>query len=614
VTGWIAALGTCLIAGQFAAAEAPPLRLTQRNIETLAAKAASSGALEPYLDELRAALERELDGGGSKGALRFAAGEHGRAALLQWRLLSAIGPAARADPANAELLAWILADSEALAVFLGSGEPAGGKWDAAARILGRTARDETHREGLPLRVAVATALVFTEPVRWMADGSDIDPVRRADSLLEWDANGELFPSLRALSAWELRYVVGSWSSDEDLVWARANIKADLKRRDKVGDAAHMLAYNLTNKSGVSVQAGRKFYDDKPMTMAVMLEYGGVCGAISRFGSSMSQAFGVPAMPVGQPGHCAFLWQKEPQRWSINNDISGWAESGQHEGICLPWGRNAWFVPLMQDAQRDHGRFVTAEALLAAAALCGESSWSAFAAEACKACPQHYAAWNLRLLAARGPKAGKAPRDAARELPKELAAAFARHPVAYAQLANMLPLPPGGGTNSDEERRLRACAEAIAGFARGGADAGLCSWAMRVILEESARRLLENAEESAGLALVRGDAAPAQSGRIAEVRMLMGLALESTDLLDTAPDGPAHDAWKGALARLVRGIALSPELREAGMREIDRRIAGLAGQGRVDHARWLADRVVDAAKESKDAAFESRAAALRKGLG
>ena len=65
----------------------------------------------------------------------------------------------------------------------------------------------------------------------------------------------LFPSFRELTAWELRYVVGSWSTNEDLVWARANIKPELKQRDKVGDGAHMLGYNLVNKNGVSVQAG-----------------------------------------------------------------------------------------------------------------------------------------------------------------------------------------------------------------------------------------------------------------------------------------------------------------------------------------------------------------------
>ena len=42
-------------------------------------------------------------------------------------------------------------------------------------------------------------------------------------------------------------------------------------------------------------------------MALMHEVGAVCGGVSKFGVAMAQAFGIPAMPVGQPGHCAFLW-------------------------------------------------------------------------------------------------------------------------------------------------------------------------------------------------------------------------------------------------------------------------------------------------------------------
>ena len=35
---------------------------------------------------------------------------------------------------------------------------------------------------------------------------------------------------------------------------------------------------------------------------------GVCGAVSKFGASCCQAFGVAAMPVAQPGHCAMIWR------------------------------------------------------------------------------------------------------------------------------------------------------------------------------------------------------------------------------------------------------------------------------------------------------------------
>lgn len=613
-----ALLGVITFAASRAAA-APPMRLTVRSVESAASKAATDGTLDAYFAELGAALARELDGGATKASIRFAAGEHGRAALLQWRLLEKIGPEGRKDPALAETLAWLLADQDALAMLFGSGEPAGGRWREAVGVLGRCARDGTHREGLPLRVSVATALVFAEPVRAMADGSEIDPVARVDSFLEWDTRGELFPSFRELSPWELRFVVGSWSTDADLAWARANIKPDLRRRDKVGEAAHMLAYNLTNKNGVSVQEGKRFYDDKPMTLAVMLEYGGVCGAISRFGSSMSQAFGVPAMPVGQPGHCAFLWQKEPRAWTIGNDISGWSESAQHDGVFLPWGREAWFVRLMQDAQADRAGLVAAEALLGAAELGGEASWGTFASEACRSAPQHYGAWSMRLSAARGAKTGKGARDAGKDLPKELAAAFARHPVAYARLANMLPTGPAPATDAEEVRRARALAATIAGFARAGADAGLSSWALRTVLEESARRLSGAQDAGAALAFVRGEPAPAGAPKSDALGKVVGLAFEATDALDVAPQGSAHDAWKGALDRAVRGTAGLAEERDAGLRAIERRVAGLAGQSRLDDARWLADRLVEAVKAAKSAGravseLEPRATALRQGLG
>ena len=42
---------------------------------------------------------------------------------------------------------------------------------------------------------------------------------------------------------------------------------------------------------------------------------GVCGAVSKFGASCCQAFGVAAMPVGQPGHCAMIWRAPGGRQS-----------------------------------------------------------------------------------------------------------------------------------------------------------------------------------------------------------------------------------------------------------------------------------------------------------
>ena len=59
---------------------------------------------------------------------------------------------------------------------------------------------------------------------------------------------------------------------------------------------------------MSVQDGLRFYDDQKATLPRILDYGGVCGAVSKFGASCCQAFGVAAMPVAQPGHCAMIWR------------------------------------------------------------------------------------------------------------------------------------------------------------------------------------------------------------------------------------------------------------------------------------------------------------------
>ncbi len=604
------------------ACPAPPMRLVPDTLGAGSAGAARAGALEAHFAALDAAVREEIAGRTPKVAVRFAATSVGEHALLQWRLLRALGPEGRASlgGAHGEALGWLLADPAALGEFLGSGEIDGDRWTDATRILCEiVGKDPAAKEaGLARRVAVATALVFSTPVQWMADGSDIAPVPRYEAYVAWDREGVLFATFRDLSAWELRYVVGSWSTNEDLVWARANIKDELRRRDKVGDGAHMLAYNLFNKSGVSVQEGRRFYDDKPMTMAVMLEYGGVCGAISRFGSSMSQAFGVPAMPIGQPGHCAFLWQKEPHAWSINNDISGWAESGKHGGIQMTWGRfagdRAWLVPLMQEAQSRRDEFVDAEVLLAAAAIAEADDRAAILAEACDACPQHYGAWMERFAAMR---AGARPAKGSqwKAAVKDAAKALARHPVAFASLVaaaegGLLPAKPTAG---NRESLVKDVARSLAAMAQGGADGGLVAWALRDTLVRQCEALVPESR-GAARALAAGED-PGQS-KIAErdASRLAKLCLSAALELDVAPSGPPHGAWRAAMRRVVDGVVRQPEAREDGLRAIQVVLGKLAAAKRVDDARWIADRIVEAAKAVKDERLEAQAAAVRASFG
>ena len=49
--------------------------------------------------------------------------------------------------------------------------------------------------------------------------------------------------------------------------------------------------------------------------------GGVCGELSTFGSMSSNAHGLPAVPVGQPRHCAYVRRLKDGTWEINNSVN-----------------------------------------------------------------------------------------------------------------------------------------------------------------------------------------------------------------------------------------------------------------------------------------------------
>ncbi len=614
---------------------APPLKLTAKSLALDAATAAREAALEPFVTQLNDALEETLNGKSANVAVKFATSPSGMLALMQWRLLTRIGAADRVTLAAqfpAEM-AWLLSSRAPLELFLSSGEVQGERWNDATRVLCRIAAqdpsvmDAKNDGGLALRLAVATALVFAHPVKWMADGSEIDALARYESYLAWDREGVLFESFRDLSAWELRYVVGSWSSDADLVWARANIKPELKVREKVGDGAHMLAYNGANKSGVSVQEGAKFYDNKPMTLAIMLEYGGVCGAISRFGTSMAQAFGVPAMPVGQPGHCAFIWQKTPHAWSINNDISGWAESGCHGGITIPWGHPAYFVPLMQLAQSEPAHFAESEVLRSCAELVGEGAKDAVLAKATDACGANFAAWQERIAAMNAMGVSTSATEWKSAF-KKAANALHAQPRAYASLLAAAEKQFLADKPTVKARAEFACdaASVLADMARAGADGTLLSWALRDVLVQQAEALAKQSESDAksaktlesavkaARALVTGD--DAHDAVLSEglaIRVIE-MTLRAANAFDLAPSGSAHDVWTRSLRSAISGMSWQPSIREAGLRRVQTGIETLMASKRDADARWFADRIVESAKATKDAEFEAKAVAFRASLG
>lgn len=127
--------------------------------------------------------------------------------------------------------------------------------------------------------------------------------------------------------------------------------------------------------------------------------GGVCGELSKFGASCANAHGLPAAPVGQPGHCALVRRLQNGKWEINYSV----DRGTGFQSILPVANSGSYTycqahETTYEAPREE-RF-NADRLLEMACLVNEKSGdgdrvAALYSQACAACPRHYVAWRTR---------------------------------------------------------------------------------------------------------------------------------------------------------------------------------------------------------------------------
>lgn len=100
--------------------------------------------------------------------------------------------------------------------------------------------------------------------------------------------------------------------------------------------------------------------------------GSVCGGISKSGTNIRGARGIPCTVIGQPGHAAMLCYGKNSEgkgyWGIDNNVSGWSLSTKNERHLLGWGNESWqrthativYFNLAQDALNDYDNYVKAE--------------------------------------------------------------------------------------------------------------------------------------------------------------------------------------------------------------------------------------------------------------
>jgi hypothetical protein len=160
-------------------------------------------------------------------------------------------------------------------------------------------------------------------------------------------NRQLHPQFDQLATWEKRFVVsagsngnhGGWD-DASLVWLRDNVK--LRAKEYIG-ACWQAPYHSLNLFGDSVHNPKYYAPFSEMIHAHRVrEVGGVCGSLSHYGATAARANGIPAITMGEPGHCAYAVRVARGEWVPAYSIS-W-QRGLHTSL---WGRT-WTQLILQE--------------------------------------------------------------------------------------------------------------------------------------------------------------------------------------------------------------------------------------------------------------------------
>ena len=222
---------------------------------------------------------------------------------------------------NKAFVAWLLGNTEALELFLEGAVPPGNSQREAnnygisinALAIWNKIRlaDPDAKQGIYQKLAMATGL---RPPGSGNSGAGMqkspsDPLVRYQYFKTAHKNKELFPSFDNINVWEMGCVVSSCSSEEDLTWARNMIntwRPDLRINEQV----------INSTSEVWRRNSPHPYTD----YKTILSGGGKCGPRSSWSVMICQAFGIPAVGVGQPAHACAAYRAvdasvEPQSGS-----------------------------------------------------------------------------------------------------------------------------------------------------------------------------------------------------------------------------------------------------------------------------------------------------------
>ncbi len=233
-----------------------------------------------------------------------------------------------------KVLKMILADTEWLEQIAFSGEMH--RFARVVGIISAIAAEDPNalRKGVERDTTTAVALEYAR------NGSHtVKAVERAGYFLKYWRQGRLNSSFDTLALHHRRVACG-WKPDHRggtitaFEWALNNVHVPDWQYPA---SCWRCGYILDNVYGDSIHGAHYFapwegvWTDNHMILTKNV--GGVCGGLSHFGAACACANGVPALTMGEPGHCAYAVLVDG-RWTPAYSLT-W-ERGLH---WTPWSNN-----------------------------------------------------------------------------------------------------------------------------------------------------------------------------------------------------------------------------------------------------------------------------------
>lgn len=171
-------------------------------------------------------------------------------------------------------------------------------------------------------------------------------VKRFQRMKQAHKDLKFHKSFNDLDTREMRFTVDSRLADDHFQFM---VNDRSQPRSKAWRNCWTCRYRQRNSFGDSIQ-GRHFY--APWHYAYNWSEnirinGGVCGSLSKFGTSAAQAQGIPAMPAGQPGHLAHVIRDGNKKWKVAYSVK-WPTRPAHAF----WGHKYTYLNLMEETFAD----------------------------------------------------------------------------------------------------------------------------------------------------------------------------------------------------------------------------------------------------------------------